>query len=257
MINHIIKYRWFWLLFPVLLFTSFFSFGKNLVDFATTALIIYLLGLLFVYNKGRWIALFVLSLLPTITSSFLAEAHHPNATQSISIFFLIFFVALFISYFIARKPEIIPKISFKQFPIVKIIIGFFCILILSYLTGIVGQVTHSATTENQAALNQLETSIPFVIFAFQVIFAGFFEELTYRVGIFEIVFAKHPKLAFITATVLFAFMHGPTDLYSWLTYGLMSLTLTIFYAKYRNFYLNMSIHILWNMFGLFLPLLLK
>ncbi|MFQ9539678.1 MAG: CPBP family intramembrane glutamic endopeptidase, partial [Lactococcus lactis] len=52
-------------------------------------------------------------------------------------------------------------------------------------------------------------------------------------------------------------MHGPTDLYSWLTYGLMSLVLTSLYAKYRNFYLNMSVHLLWNLFGLVIALVLK
>ena len=50
---------------------------------------------------------------------------------------------------------------------------------------------------------------------------------------------------------------GPTDLYSWLTYGLMSLVLTSLYAKYRNFYLNMSVHLLWNLFGLVIALMIK
>ncbi|HBC90147.1 MAG TPA: CPBP family intramembrane metalloprotease, partial [Lactococcus sp.] len=88
------------------------------------------------------------------------------------------------------------------------------------------------------------------IFATQTIFAGFFEELTYRVGPFEILFEKNKILAFLTASLLFAAVHSPTDLYSWLLYGSMSLVLTSFYFKYRNFYLNMTIHMLWNFLGI-------
>ena len=148
--------------------------------------------------------------------------------------------------------------SVKYFPPLKIIIGFALLFLVSILTGIFAQIINqSPTTSNQDSLNELQKVIPIAVFATQTLAAGFLEELVYRVGIFEVIFKNQKYFAFLTALLLFAYMHGPTDLYSWLTYGLMSLVLTSLYAKYRNFYLNMSVHLLWNLFGLVIALVLK
>ena len=143
-----------------------------------------------------------------------------------------------------------PKISWKYFAPLKIIIGFALLFLVSILTGIFAQIINqSPTTSNQDSLNELQKVIPIAVFATQTLAAGFLEELVYRVGIFEVIFKNQKYFAFLTALLLFAYMHGPTDLYSWLTYGLMSLVLTSLYAIYRNFYLNMSVHLLWILLG--------
>jgi membrane protease YdiL (CAAX protease family) len=192
-----------------------------------------------------------------LLSSLLSQDKHFTALDTL-IFFLFFLLALFSSYLIARRKEIIPKIHWKEFPSLKILIGFALIFLTSIVVNLIAQTLHlSQTTDNQEALNQLEKVIPITVFTTQTLAAAFFEELTYRVGIFEILFKKYKIIAFLVATLLFAFMHGPTDLYSWLLYGLMSLILTSFYAKYRNFYLNMSIHFLWNALGLLMMFLVK
>lgn len=250
-----LKYRWLWVLLLAVLFATIFS-NHNLQNFVSTALILYPIGLLFAYDKVRWLALFLLSLLPSFTTSFLLQEHASFSVVSQIVFWFSLIFAFICSYWIARKAEIIPKISLRNFPVLKILLGFLLLFTVSILAGMIGQLTKTTTTQNQTALNQLQTQIPFAIFAAQTILAGFFEELTYRVGVFEIVLKKYPKLAFIAATLLFAFMHGPTDLYSWVLYGCMSLVLTSFYFKYRNFYLNMSIHMLWNLFSIIVTFLL-
>lgn len=225
--------------------------------FLTTLVILSAVGNLVVYNKGLWLIFFVLSLIPTFTTLILSKNSSFTTTDTL-IFFVLFLLALFAAYLLARKIKIIPQINWKYFSLPKILLGFVLLFLTSIATGIFAQIFHqSPNTANQDALDQLQKAIPLVVFGVQTVAAGFFEELTYRVAIFELVFKKHPYFAFLTAFLLFAYMHGPTDLYSWLTYGLMSLVLTSFYAKYRNFYLNMSIHMAWNLFGILVAFLVK
>lgn len=255
-LDFILKYRWLFLLPLVLFFAVLFS-KSNLQNFLESIGILYLIGLLFVYDKARWLALFILSLLPSFTSTFLLQLHHTFSQTDEIVFWFVFVFSLLCSYWLARKANIIPKLSLHYFPPLKILLGLLILFLVSFLAGGIGQATRTTTTQNQVALNQLETAIPFTVFSAQTLFAGFFEELTYRVGIFEIVLKNHIKLAFIVATLLFALMHGPTNLYSWVFYGCMSLVLTFFYFKYRNFYLNMSIHFLWNFVSLLAAFLIK
>ena len=250
------KWRWLIILPPILIFAALFA-HQTWSIFGLTTLILYLIGLLFAYSKSTWLLFFVLSLAPTFTSSLILQIHRLFSHLDIILFLLVFLFSLIFSYYFARKKEIIPAPSRKSFPLLKIFIGFLLLLGFSYLLSFVGQATHTSTTENQAALDQLQKSIPFFIFGLQTVFAGFFEELTYRASIFELVLKKFPALAFIVAALLFTVMHGPSDLYSWLLYGCMSLILTTFYAKYRNFYLNMSIHMLWNFVGILAAFFLR
>lgn len=250
------NYRWLAILLLATLCAALASVSLKL-PFLLLAVILSFVGLLFAYHKWIWLVLFILSNIPTLTSTVLARSQ-PFSTGKTVLFFILFLLTLGSSYYIARKNEIIPSVSWKYFSLPKTLAGFGFIFLVSILTGIFAQVTKQApTTNNQEALNQLQTMIPIAVFAAQTLGAAFLEELVYRVGFFEIIFKNQKYLAFIGALLLFAYMHSPSDLYSWLTYGLMSLVLTSFYAKYRNFYLNMSIHLSWNLFGLLLALLIK
>ncbi len=254
------KKPWTWTILPAFLFALPFSLSGSWIQWLMLGAILYMISLLFVYKKASWLALFALSLLPTFTTTLISQLHSGKAFSSLDkgIFFVVFFISLGLSYFIARRRKVIPPIAIKQFPLGKIFLGFGSLFLVSLLVNILAQVLGlQASTENQEALNSLAQVIPLGIFAVQTIFAGFFEELTYRVGPFEILFEKHKILAFITAAFLFAGMHSPTDLYSWLVYGSLSLVLTGFYFKYRNFYLNMAIHMAWNFLGISMTFLLK
>lgn len=258
--REIIKKPWAWIVLPALLFAVPFSLGRGWLHWILLGTVLYLIGLMFVYKKALWLTFFALSLLPSFTTALISQSHAEKTfTQSDHVlFFIIFFITLALSYFLARRHKIIPAITLKAFPLGKIFLGFTALFLTSLVINIVSQLLGLQTsTENQEALDSLAQVIPLGIFAVQTIFAGFFEELTYRVGPFEILFEKHKFLAFFTATLLFAAMHNPTDLYSWLVYGSMSLVLTTFYFMYRNFYLNMAIHMAWNFFGISMTFLLK
>jgi membrane protease YdiL (CAAX protease family) len=252
-----LKYRWLISLIIALIVSSLFSLGKSFQTFGLLTLLFFIFALLFFYQKSRWLAFFALSLLPTFTVQLIAQLNHQKTfdlTATLT-FFIIFVVALITSYFLARRYEMIPPFSLKSFPWGKIVIGWLILMAVSMAVNLIFQ--PNVTTENQSAIDSLQKIIPVSVFAFMTIFAGFFEELTYRVGAFEIIFKEHPRLAYILAVFLFAFMHDPTDLYSWILYGAMSLVLTTFYWKYRNFYLNMSIHMAWNGFAVLAALFIK
>lgn len=250
------KWRAFLILPFVLIFAGLFS-HQNLMTFSLTALILYGIGLLFVYEKARWLAFVVLGFLPSFTSALLLRLPGNFSNEKSLVFLVIFLFSLILAYRLARRENLIDKIALKHFPWLKILLGVLALFVASYLLSFVGRALGSTATSNQTALNQLQAAIPLWIFASQSIFAGFFEELAYRVGPFELIFPKHRLPAFVMAVLLFTLLHEPNNLYSWLLYGLMSLILTSLYAKYRNFYLNASVHMLWNSLVLLLPLILR
>lgn len=242
---------------PIAVIFSFLFLKHNPFVLGIGTLIFYLIGLLFVYRKARWLIFFLISFTPMLVTSFLFKKELAHHLYGQILFWFVFIICLGLGYWLARKWEIIPKPSLKMFPIGKISIGFLLLFAASFLSGIIGQLTHSSVTENQAAINTLATAIPTSIFVAQTLSAGFFEELAFRAGVFEIIFKKNKILAFITACFIFALLHSPSDLYSWFTYGSMSLVLTGLYAKYRNFYLNMAVHLLWNFLGVLVIILYR
>ena len=243
------KLRWLLVLLLAPCFAAFVA-HHTLAMFLIATVIFSILGLLFLYHKAHVLIFFILSLLPSLTTELLLYKHASFTWIDQFIFLSLFFFCLIFSWCFALKLKIISTPKRASFPLLTIIFGLLLLFILSYLSTKIGAHFHTHTTENQAALDQLRSSIPLYIFAIQTIFAGFFEELTYRTAIFEIVFKQNKILAFICAALLFTLMHAPTNVYSWFVYGSMSLVLTSFYAKYRNFYLNMSIHMLWNTLGI-------
>lgn len=168
----------------------------------------------------------------------------------ISLFVLIFIDCVLLSYHWARKHQLIPVINRRYFHFGKIAAGFGMMFATAIISGLIMQISGTHNTENQALLEETGKKLPPLVFFIMTTSAGFFEELIFRVGPFELLFNKWPKIAEIVAWGLFTAAHGPTDFASFVTYGLMSLVLTGLYAKYRNFYLNMSVHFLWNAFGM-------
>ncbi|GBG96530.1 type II CAAX endopeptidase family protein [Lactococcus termiticola] len=259
--NILRKYSLLISLIPGILLGLLVTQGHIGLSLLWSALFFYAASLLVIHQKLYWLALFVLSLLPMLSITIINQQnqrqHQPFSFLEILIFLVIFLFALILSYRIARKKELIEPIHISRFPLGKILIGFLMIFVASLLTSFIGSLLKETGTENQAALNQLATAIPTIVYAIAVVGAGFFEELTYRVAIMDGVLKKYQPLAFLAALLLFTLMHSPSNIYSWLTYGLMSLILTTFYYRYRNFYLNMGIHMLWNGFGILISLLVR
>lgn len=257
--------KWLWAaLWPAVLsvvFTALVKFGDGKISLLTYSLgsfaIFYLINWLIKYKHVKWLALFAIANVPMATMSILIKVvgNQPFNAIHYAIFFSLLLGAVLLALWIALHYQLIEKPSRSSFTakklvfnLVRVLAGVVLLLIGTIVAGMVKNATDAHIAENQASLNNMATQIPMLIFALTTVSAGFFEELTYRVAIFEEIFkGKMIYLAFIVSALIFALMHGPTDIYSWVSYGLMSLILTGFYAKYRNFYLNMCIHGAWNL----------
>jgi membrane protease YdiL (CAAX protease family) len=175
----------------------------------------------------------------------------------IGLFLLIFILCVWLSYRWAVKHGLIPKISRHYFDLDNIASGFGLMFASSMISGLIMMLTKTNGTENQELIDSIGKVLPPLVFFILTTSAGFFEELLFRVSLFELLLNKWPKLATCFAWGLFLLAHRPTDFASFMAYGLMSLVLTGLYVKYRNFYLNMSVHFLWNAFGIILSFLYK
>lgn len=105
-----------------------------------------------------------------------------------------------------------------------------------YLIGLAGQ----AETANQEALKAVMKEVPvaFVLLA-AVIGAPLGEELLCR-GLIPAVFSGRLEwLGHVLATLLFALLHGPTNLGSWVAYGGMGLVLAL--VRYKTGRLEYSV----------------
>ena len=193
------------------------------------------------------------SALPAITMN--RQGHFE--LWKIGLFLLLFAACVWLSYIWALRYHLIPKINWRYFQLGKIAAGFGLMFVSALISGMIMNLTGTNGTENQDIINSIGKVLPPLVFVIMTTSAGFFEELIFRVGPFELLFNKWPKLAAIFAWALFTAAHVPTDFASFMTYGLMSLVLTGLYAKYRNFYLNMSVHFLWNALGMIGFFLLK
>ncbi|GAB2025738.1 type II CAAX endopeptidase family protein [Lactovum odontotermitis] len=158
---------------------------------------------------------------------------------------------VWLAYRAARKYDVIPPFSWKFFRWGRMVIGFLMLYFSAFVVNIITIIltNSSVATDNQQALDTLALQIPFLIYFLTIMLAGFFEELVFRVGAFEILLPNHKNWAALVSIVLFTAAHGPSDLPSLFVYGFYAIILTGFYYKYRNFYLNMSIHMLLNTFG--------
>ena len=113
------KYRWVIVIILALLFSAL-SVSIFHLPFLMTALVLSIVGLIFAYHKSVWLVLFILSNLPMLATTIFAYQHHFTTLDTV-IFFIIFLLTIISSYLIARKADIIPKISWKYFPPLKII----------------------------------------------------------------------------------------------------------------------------------------
>ena len=172
--------------------------------------------------------------------------HGQFSIWKIGLFLIIFIICVILSYQWARKYHLIPAINWRYFQLDKIAVGFGLMFAVGLISSLIMQLTGTKSTANQTVVDAIGKMLPPVVFFIMTTSAGFFEELIFRVSSFELIFNKWPKVAAIFAWGLFTLAHNPTNLASFLTYGLMSLVLTGLYSKYRNFYLNMSVHFLWN-----------
>lgn len=139
----------------------------------------------------------------------------------------------------------------KDFLTKKNIIYILVGTLIARTAGIGGTLLLNATgvtqTANDETIGQLFTGEnPLLIILLIGIAAPIMEEIVFRGGIVGYLFKDLPVVGIIVSSVLFGLMHSPTNIISFLIYGLIGLTCAIAYFKTRRLEVSIAIHFLNN-----------
>ncbi|WP_086445043.1 CPBP family intramembrane glutamic endopeptidase [Candidatus Enterococcus lemimoniae] len=105
----------------------------------------------------------------------------------------------------------------------------------------------SETTANDAAIQMIFTGEnPLLIILLLGISAPIMEEIVFRGGIIGYWLEKIPVVAIAISSIAFGLVHGPTNLISFLIYGLMGLIMSVAYYKTQRLEVSIAIHFLNN-----------
>lgn len=114
----------------------------------------------------------------------------------------------------------------------KYLYGLICALITIGIEIVVALIINTLfpteTNANQAAVESYITSYPTLMFFITVVIGPLCEEITYRVGLFELLKEKNETMALIVSSLIFAFIH-------------ISFTDTTFAAEAASFPIYLSI----------------
>ncbi|MGM0219690.1 lysostaphin resistance A-like protein [Enterococcus sp. AZ126] len=105
----------------------------------------------------------------------------------------------------------------------------------------------SESTANDAAIQTMFLGEnPLLILLLIGFSAPIMEEIVFRGGIIGFWLEKFPMVGIAISSISFGLIHGPTNLISFLIYGLMGLILSMAYYKTQRLEISISIHFLNN-----------
>ena len=177
------------------------------------------------------------------------------AENNPAVFQISFFIILLLIVIICLRKEIVRdfKLLISNYGKYHSIIirGFFWIMLLNIITGLIARKMVGGTpSNNQALLNELPL---WFMIIFGSIIGPFIEEGVYRGILGKII---NNKVVFvIISTLLFAAMHvvtiasipeNPLEYWFLLQYGVMGLVLSINYTRTKNIFTSTLIHMLMN-----------
>lgn len=136
-----------------------------------------------------------------------------------------------------------------------LVVGFVSILTLSYLLGLIFGSNASISQNQEAIENMLALNFSPALIAYMVLLAPAVEEYTFREylpGIIRKIFKKTDQnlrdiISLILANIVFALMHIPTDLYSFLVYFSLGFVLVMVRYLTNSLRLSAYLHSLWNL----------
>lgn len=111
--------------------------------------------------------------------------------------------------------------------------GYLGMLAFSFVGSLIMEQMGQTNTANQALLEEIMAQLPtLLMFISVVITAPLAEELACRSLIPDIFSGRLVWLGYLIGTLVFAYLHGPTDLGSWVIYGGMGLVLSL--VRYKT-----------------------
>lgn len=199
-----------------------------------------------------WVFLFVLNQLPMGFAALNLKYHFIPGWGVVGITLSVLFVfLLYINY----HDLLNFRHLFKLRSVKIILLAYFCFLGISVVGQLFLFFEKASDTANQKVLMEMMRQMPAVLmFLLAVISAPIEEELLFRYLIPKKIFQGHQKIGFTVGTLLFALIHMPTNVGSFVIYAGMGSILSYVYYKYNRFEYVVFLHFLNNFIG-FLVLL--
>lgn len=186
----------------------------------------------------RWMTFFLILI---FTPIHLSIADKVMRTNSLALSIIFTLVELAIFFYVGRKYDLfhIRKISLKD--MLKWLLSYALLFLFYMLVNFLGP-TQSDTTQ---AVKGLSLSLP-VLFLDLCILAPVTEEIFMR-GMLQGTVFKNTYIGLVATSVLFAYLHGPYTIPSFITYLGMGLAFGIRYKTSDNLWNSILLHVLNNL----------
>ena len=186
----------------------------------------------------RWMTFFLILIFIPIHLSIADKVMQTNSLV-LSIIFTLVELAIF--FYVGRKYDLfhIRKISLKD--ILKWLFSYSLLFLFYILVNFLGP-TQSDTTQS---IQSLSLSLP-VLFLDLCILAPVTEEIFMR-GLLQGTVFKNTYIGLVATSVLFAYLHGPYTIPSFITYLGMGLAFGIRYKTSDNLWNSILLHFLNNL----------
>ena len=186
----------------------------------------------------RWMTFFLILI---FTPIHLSIADKVMRTNSLALSIIFTLVELAIFFYVGRKYDLfhIRKISLKD--MLKWLLSYALLVLFYMLVNFLGP-TQSDTTQ---AVKSLSLSLP-VLFLDLCILAPVTEEIFMR-GMLQGTVFKNTYIGLVATSVLFAYLHGPYTIPSFITYLGMGLAFGIRYKTSDNLWNSILLHFLNNL----------
>ena len=186
----------------------------------------------------RWMTFFLILIFIPIHLSIADKVMQTNSLV-LSIIFTLVELAIF--FYVGRKYDLfhIRKISLKD--MLKWLLSYALLFLFYMLVNFLGP-TQSDTTQS---IQNLSLSLP-VLFLDLCILAPVTEEIFMR-GLLQGTVFKNTYIGLVATSVLFAYLHGPYTIPSFITYLGMGLAFGIRYKTSDNLWNSILLHVLNNL----------
>ena len=136
---------------------------------------------------------------------------------------------------------------------------FFLLLLANNIVGAtVLRNIGETTTANQETIQGLSSVAPQLAMGLLlVVVAPLGEEIICRAVVPRLVFKGYEKIGYLVGAAVFAYLHGPSNLGSWIIYGGMSLILTWVAYRYKRVEYSILLHLTLNSFAFLVTILLS
>ncbi|MFS9155378.1 lysostaphin resistance A-like protein [Streptococcus infantis] len=185
----------------------------------------------------RWMTFFLILI---VTPIHLSIADKVMRTNSLALSIIFTLVELAIFFYVGRKYDLfhIRKISLKD--MLKWFLSYALLVLFYMLVNFLGP-TQSDTTQS---IQSLSLSLP-VLFLDLCILAPVTEEIFMR-GLLQGTVFKNTYIGLVATSVLFAYLHGPYTIPSFITYLGMGVAFGIRYKTSDNLWNSILLHFLNN-----------